>query len=367
MAHDKTKVALVYGGRSAEHEVSLRSAYSIFQTMDPNQYDVLPILITKDGAWYRLPAAAESFEPEQQLDESHRLLMSPDPQHNGLLKMSQGGRIEPLPVDVVFPVIHGTFGEDGTLQGLFDLAGVPYVGCGVLASSLGMDKVVVKSAFQRAGLHVAPYFWFLRSAWNDNRPEIMDQLEGRDFPLFVKPANLGSSVGVSKVDHASEFEEAVDIAAQFDRKVLVEEAVHGRELEVSVLGYDTIEASIAGEVISHSGFYDYEEKYINDTAELIIPAELSTELHEQAGECAIKAFKAIDGSGLARVDMFLTPEQRFVINEVNTLPGFTSISMYPKLWEESGLSYSDLVVRLIELAMERHTDRSNIRTLKDLS
>jgi D-alanine-D-alanine ligase len=362
MASGRLRVALIFGGRSAEHEVSLRSACSIFEAMDRNKYEVAPVLITHEGAWYQRPAEISSFDREPNLSESDRLLFSPDPGHKGFLRMHDGGQTEPLPLDVVFPVLHGTFGEDGTLQGLLDLANVAYVGCGVLASAVGMDKVLMKGAFRDSGLQIGPFFWFLRSEWEDRRTAILERMRQGSFPLFVKPANLGSSVGITRVADPSGFEAAVALAASYDRKILVEDGIPGRELEVSVLGNDRAAASVPGEVIAHADFYDYEEKYIRDTAELIIPANLAPSIREEARSAAVTAFRAVDGSGLARVDMFLTPENRIVVNEINTLPGFTSASMYPKLWEATGLPYSELIDKLIDLALERHRDKQSIRT-----
>ena len=362
MQHPRLKVALIFGGRSAEHEVSLRSSRSVFDAIDPERYDVIPVLITQEGAWYQRPADPSAFDPGSRLNKKERLLFSPDPAHKGFLRMCDGGRTEPLPVDVVFPVLHGTYGEDGTIQGLLEMACVPYVGCGVLASAVGMDKVLMKAAFRDAGLEVGPFFWFLRSEWRDNRAEVLQRLQQSRFPLFVKPANLGSSVGISKVTERAGFEAAVDFAAAYDRKILVEDGIPGRELEVSVLGNDRVRASLPGEIIPQADFYDYEEKYLRDTAQLIIPADLPQGAVERAQRVAITAFKAVDGSGLSRVDMFLTPDDRVIVNEINTLPGFTSASMYPKLWEATDLPYSRLIDRLIELGLERHRDKSEIRT-----
>jgi len=362
MPTDRLRVALVFGGRSAEHEVSSNSARSVFEAMDTDRFEATPVLITRDGAWYSRPADPSSFADHPDLEEKDRLLFSPDPGHKGFFSLTEGGRTEPIAVDVVFPVLHGTYGEDGTVQGLMELANLPYVGCGVLASAVGMDKVLMKAAFRDYGLEVGPFFWFLRSQWLNNPSDILKRMDRSKFPLFVKPANLGSSVGISRVDEPSAFKAAVETAAAYDRKVLVEDAIPGRELEVSVLGNDKPKASIPGEVVSHSQFYDYEEKYIHDTAELIIPAILPETERERARAAALDAFKAVDGSGLARVDMFLTPDGRMVVNEINTLPGFTSISMYPKLWEETGLPYDKLIGELIELALERHREKQNIVT-----
>ena len=367
MAEGRLRVALVYGGRSAEHEVSLRSCRSIFDAMDTQRYETIPVLITLEGAWYQMPAEASSFDPNPHINESDRLLLSPDPAHKGFLRINANSQIAPLPVDVVFPVLHGTYGEDGTLQGLLEMANVPYVGCGVLASSVGMDKVLMKSAFRDGGLMVGPYFWFLRSRWRQAQSEIVQRAKEAEFPLFIKPANLGSSVGISCVKTIDDFSAAVEKATCFDRKILVEDGIEGRELEVSVLGNEDPIASLPGEVVSHSGFYDYEEKYIHDTAELIMPAELPEDISNQAQAVAVAAFKAVDGSDLARVDMFLTPDNLVVVNEINTLPGFTSISMYPKLWEITNIPYSELIDRLIDLAIDRHKDKQETITCRQTS
>jgi len=356
------RVALLFGGRSAEHEVSLRSARSVFEAMDKRRYEPLPILLTREGAWYRRPAEIGSFEDCPSLREEDRILASPDPSHGGFRHVSEKDRPGPIRVDVVFPVLHGPYGEDGTVQGLLELADIPYVGCGVLASAVGMDKVLMKAAFRDAGLEIAPFFWFLRSEWRHDQERILARLGQSTFPVFVKPANMGSSVGITRVEHPSGFRSAVDLAARYDRKIVVEDGITGREIEVSVLGNDEPQASVPGEIVSHSEFYDYQEKYIHDTAELMIPAVLPTEQEEATRSAAVTAFKAVDGAGLARVDMFVTPEGRVIVNEINTLPGFTSISMYPKLWEASGLPYDKLIDRLIELALERHRDKQNTAT-----
>ncbi len=365
MQPDKTKIALLFGGRSAEHEVSLRSARSIFEALDRDKYHVIPVLITMEGSWYVRPEELSSFESGAEPDEKSQLMASADPALAGLLRPNSSGGYDLMQVDIVFPVLHGTFGEDGTVQGLLELANLPYVGCGVLASSVGMDKVVMKAAFRDMGLEVGPFFWFLRSEWKKDPGKIMKRLRSSCFPVFVKPANLGSSVGISRVTGPSGFRHAVDIAASYDRKIVVEDGINGRELEVSVLGNDEPIASLPGEVISHAEFYDYEEKYLQDTAELKIPAELPQDIIEAARNVAITAFRAVDGSGLARVDLFLTEQNKIVVNEINTMPGFTSISMYPKLWEATGLSYPRLLERLLELALERHQDKQEIRTAKD--
>ncbi len=362
MSGNLLTIAIVYGGRSPEHEVSLRSARSVFEAIDRKKYVVIPVYITKQGEWYQAPSKVESFTDPATFEKTNRLIFSPDPCHQGLLKISPEGFLTPLSADVFFPALHGMYGEDGTLQGLMDLAGVPYVGCGTLASAVGMDKVIMKAAFRDASIKVGPFFWFLNSEWINDPGSIIERMKRRDCPLFIKPANLGSSVGISRVTRPDEFERAIELAFSFDRKILVEDAIIGRELEVGVLGNDEPQASVPGEIVSHSVFYDYQEKYLEDTAELIIPAVLAAPVAERAKKVAVAAFKAVDGSGLARVDMFLDSSDQIVINEINTLPGFTSVSMYPKLWEASGLSYESLIDRLIELAFERHAVRSHFST-----
>jgi D-alanine-D-alanine ligase len=330
--------------------------------MNRFRYRVIPVLITQQGAWYGRQSDVSAFDVTAGLSAKDRLLFSPDPAHGGFLRVLEQDRIQRLEVDVVFPVLHGTFGEDGTLQGLLDLANIPYVGCGVLASAVGMDKVLMKGAFRDNGLSVGPFDWFLRSEWEERRNAILERLGRRRFPVFVKPANLGSSVGISRVRNVNGVPAAVEIAASYDRKILVEDGIEGRELEVSVLGNDKAIASVPGEIVSHSDFYDYEEKYLRDTAELVIPAELPDDAKEEARRVALAAFRAVDGSGLGRVDMFLTPDGSIVVNEINTLPGFTSISMYPKLWEATGIGYEELINRLVDLALERHREKQTIRT-----
>jgi D-alanine-D-alanine ligase len=282
-----------------------------------------------------------------------------DPTRTGLTRLAAGAReLKADRLDVVFPVLHGTYGEDGTIQGLLEMAGVPYVGCGVLASATGMDKVLMKHLFQRAGLTVVEFDWFLRSQWDADPAGIIQRITGTTgFPCFVKPANLGSSVGVSKAANEAEFKEAVKDAARYDRKVIVEQAVVGREIEVSVLGNDHPIASLPGEIIAGHEFYDYEDKYIDQGSRTEVPANLPQPVVERIQRDAITAFQAIDGSGLARVDFFLEGEN-IIVNEINTMPGFTSISMFPKMWEASGIGYPELIDRLIELALERHADRA---------
>ncbi len=361
--HDHVStVVLIYGGRSAEHEVSLRSAASVFEALQSAGYDTIPLLITRSGTWYVMPSTPDSFLSDAKPAEEDRVVFAPDPTCPGLWSFGSGLQGKVTKMDVIFPMLHGTYGEDGTLQGLLEMANVPYVGCGVLASAVGMDKVFMKVAFAARGLTVGPYFWFLRSEWENDPRSVIDRFEKRRLPVYVKPANLGSSVGISRVERFEDFSSAVERAVAYDRKILVEDGIVGRELEVSVLGNDTPVASLAGEVISQGAFYDYEEKYIRDTAQLVIPAQLSTKEQELAASTAIQAFRAVDGSGMARVDMFLTRGGDMVVNEINTIPGFTSISMYPKLWEVSGLPFAELVKKLIELAVERHRQKQLLKT-----
>jgi D-alanine-D-alanine ligase len=361
---ERISVAVIFGGRSGEHEVSLRSAESIINSLDKSKYEVVPIGITKDGGWL-ISDDATALLPQAVMDSNsrHQVAIIGDPTRPGLERLdADPGENRSEPFDVVFPVLHGPYGEDGTIQGLLDMAGVPYVGCGVLASSTGLDKIVMKHLFEQAGLTVAKYEWFLRSAWEKDPREIVERIvKSLGFPAFVKPANLGSSVGVSKVRDETELTEAIDEAAGYDRRLIVERAVVGREIEVSVLGNDEPKASRPGEIVVGHEFYDYEDKYVDHASRTVVPAKLTSKIEERIQHDAITAFKAIDGSGLARVDFFIE-RGRVIINEINTMPGFTSISMFPKLWAASGITYAKLIDRLIELAFERHEDRARNRT-----
>ena len=358
----KLRVGVIFGGRSGEHEVSLRSAESVINAMDRSRYEIVPIGITKEGRWL-VSGDATAMLPQTVMEsaDQQQVAILGDPTRRGLLTLdSQGGQLPSQTIDVVFPVLHGTYGEDGTIQGLLDMAGVPYVGGGVLASATGMDKIVMKHLFAQAGLEIGAYEWFLRSGWEENPSLIIERISSHlGFPVFVKPANLGSSVGVSKARNEDELRAAIDDAARYDRRLLVERAVVGREIEVSVLGNDNPIASLPGEIILGHEFYDYEDKYIDNASRTSVPADLPPEIGERIQGDAIRAFQAIDGAGLARVDFFFEREPaRVLINEINTMPGFTSISMYAKMWEASGISYTELIDRLIELALERHRDKS---------
>jgi D-alanine-D-alanine ligase len=358
----KIRVGIIFGGRSGEHEVSLRSAESVINAIDKSKYEVVPIGITHEGKWL-IAGNARAMLPQAVMGSAtqQQVAIIGDPTKNGLMQLDDAGQtIKNKKLDVVFPVLHGTFGEDGTIQGLLEMAAVPYVGCGVLASSTGMDKVVMKQLFQQAGLTVCPYEWFLRSAWETLPNKIIKKIsQSLGYPVFVKPANLGSSVGVSKADGKQELVAAINDAVRYDRRIIVEQAVNGREIEVAILGNDNPVASLPGEVITGHEFYDYEDKYIDNTSRTEVPAKLPQKTLARIQRDAIRAFQAVDGSGLARVDFFVERgSNKIIINEINTMPGFTSISMYPKMWEASGVPYDELIDRLIELAIERHADRS---------
>ena len=376
----KLRVGIVFGGRSGEHEVSLRSAASVLQAIDKRKYEVVPIGIAKTGRWLLTNEAKRLLAgnaPAVKGRAASQGALVPTANAAGALHVPVRGQAEALSVDVLFPVLHGTFGEDGTMQGLFELAGKAYVGSGVLGSSAGMDKDVMKRLFAAAGLPIVKHLTLLRSAWHGAPKKAIALIETTlKYPLFVKPANLGSSVGISKVHDRSELAPAIVLAASFDRKVVIEEGVGGkatkgkpaaraRELEVAVLGNDTPQASVVGEIVPAKEFYDYEAKYESDGSIPIIPAKLSKAQAKQVREMAIAAFHACDCSGLARVDFLLEPTSKggkpgkLYLNEINTLPGFTSISMYPKLWAASGLKYAALIDRLIELALERRAERDD--------
>ena len=352
----KLLVAILFGGRSGEHEVSRNSAYSVAKALN-NTYSLFPIGISKEGEWYGPISLEEikSFTPERYLDQKITILPNP----------ASGGKIYSLPdlkllteANVFFPVLHGTFGEDGTIQGLLDLANIPYVGSGVLASAAGMDKVTMKRIFAQTGIPQVEFLAYLRQEIETDPERVEGQITAKlGYPCFVKPANMGSSVGISKVNHAEGLQRALQIAARYDRKVIVEKGVNTRELEVSVLGNDDPQVSIPGEIVPCNEFYDYKAKYIDDRSTLIIPAEITPEQASTIQSLASKAYLALGCSGLSRIDFFLTKDTKeILINEINTMPGFTSISMYPKLWEHSGMNITDLVVRLVELALERHSE-----------
>ncbi len=360
----KLRVMVLFGGRSTEHEVSIRSAKLVIKALDPARYEVIPVAISRSGKWLS-PVESAGLLPE--IDRSMKLIEADVIGSGGTRSLIRVAGTEPSDhppmVDVVFPVLHGTFGEDGTVQGILELADVPYVGSGVLSSAVVMDKDVTKRLLLAAGLPTVEFVALRRADWQRRPDELISEVRERfDFPVFTKPANSGSSVGIRKVHDASELSECLSEAFSYDRKVLVEEALSGHELECSVLGYDEPRSSVVGEIIPGGEFYDYAEKYLKDTTELVIPAEMPAELVRSVQELAVGAFKTCGCEGLARVDLFLeTGTGRLLISELNTMPGFTSISMYPKLWEASGLSHPELVDELIKFALVRHRDRSQNR------
>lgn len=360
----KLRVAVVFGGRSGEHEVSLMSAQSIMNAMDKERYDVIPIGITKDGRWLvggdPLKTLLEGNVDDAQADAEALPPVGHRSASVSILSSERGPMALAASADIFFPVLHGPYGEDGTIQGLFDLAGVPYVGAGVAASAVGMDKAFMKMAFQHAGLPVLDYIVFTDAQWDADAAALRERIARElDYPCFVKPANLGSSVGISRVASPDELEGAVAEAFRHDRKLIVERAaLDCREVEVSVLGNDDPEASVPGEIVPANDFYDYEAKYFSDDSELIIPARISEGAADKVRRMAVAAFQAVDGSGLGRIDFFVDKETEAVwVNEINTMPGFTRISMYPKLWEATGLPYPELIDRLIQLGLERHERR----------
>jgi D-alanine-D-alanine ligase len=391
----RLRVGILFGGRSGEHEVSLLSAASVLKAIDKTKYEVVPIGITKDGRWLTAEHAERLLQGDAEsgrsvspthlragdpdatpgaalLAQGEAVIVPPEPVHRGsglapfrveasALRRSSDRAIN---VDVIFPVLHGTFGEDGTIQGLLELADIAYVGAGVLGSSAGMDKDVMKSLFRAAGLPIVKHVTVLRSQWEREPKKVQKLVESKlKYPVFVKPANLGSSVGISKAHDRKELGPAIEEAARFDRKIVIEEGVGGkkhkaREIECSVLGNDDPKASVAGEIVPCKEFYDYDAKYLDEGSELVIPAKVTKTEMKKVQTLAIAAFQAVDCSGLARVDFLMDPKSRKIyVNEINTMPGFTAISMYPKLWDASGVSYRELIDRLIQLGLERHQDK----------
>lgn len=376
----KTRVGVIFGGRSGEHDISIRSAATVIEQLDGSKYSVFPIAIDHAGQWLDpktsaalLPAgAAERIATDVEEIAVESVALIADPKYKGLTDLRKAGSNEAVRLlDVVFPVLHGTYGEDGTIQGVFEMADIPYVGCGVLASSCGMDKVTMKSLFIQAGLPICKYQWFLRSEFEKDEDAVLDRVEaGLKYPVFVKPANLGSSVGISRAETRQELRAAIDVAARYDRRLIVEEGLIMREIECAILGNDDPAASLPGEYIIRNkdkAFLDYTEKYAGTgNNEFTVPAPVSAELAAKIQEYAVKAFKAVDGSGLARVDFFLrTDNGALLVNEINTMPGLTDASGYPKMWAGSGKPFSEVIDDLIRLAFERHADRKRNRTSKD--
>jgi D-alanine-D-alanine ligase len=387
---EKLRIGILFGGRSGEHEVSLLSAASVLNAIDKDKYEVVPIGITKDGRWLTAehaenlltgklvlePRNLRAGDPDNTasaavLARGEAVVVPPEPVHrqSGLVPFQTDAALmrrasdRAINVDVIFPVLHGTFGEDGTIQGLLELADIPYVGAGVLGSAAGMDKDIMKSLFIAAGIPIVKHVTILRSAWENDPKEVEKQVGKLKYPVFVKPANLGSSVGISKAHNKKELGPAIEEAAKFDRKIVIEQGVGGnkekaREIECSVLGNDDPVASVPGEIVPGKEFYDYTAKYVDEGSQLIIPAKLTKSETKKVQALAVAAFKAVDCSGLARVDFLMDPKTRKIyLNEINTMPGFTSISMYPKLWAASGLAYADLIDKLIQLGIERHEDK----------
>lgn len=355
----KKKIGLLYGGKSAEHEVSLSTARAVTHALNFEKYEVYPIYITQEGEWKKgrmLEGPAESIEQLQLTGGA----ANPN-DISGFLPSQAEGNLE-----VIVPLLHGPNGEDGTVQGLLEVMNLPYVGNGVLASSAGMDKVVMKQLFEIAGLKQTPYAYFIRSEWQQNQSGLVDRIAAElQWPVFVKPANLGSSVGISKAENQEELVAAVEEALKFDRKIVVEQGVVAREVEIGVLGNDQPECSVAGEIKPLKAFYDYEAKYKDGNTAMIIPAELDDAVYTELVESAKKAFKILDCSGLVRADFFVTAENDILINEVNTLPGFTPYSMFPLLWENTGLPYPELIERLIDLALERFEEKQMLQVKID--
>lgn len=376
---EKIKVGVIYGGRSGEHEISIRSAKTVIEQIDQEKYEAIPIAITKEGNWLNPVESLGMFPAETQnllLNSVHSFPRNAvgllgDTKYKGLTKLDTGEGVEKvLNLDVIFPVLHGTYGEDGTIQGLLEMCDIPYVGCGVLASACGMDKVVMKTLFRDADLPICKYVWFLRSEWESNNDVVIHQIESKlGYPCFVKPANLGSSVGISRAADANSLREAISLAANYDRKIIVEEALDMREIECAVMGNDEPKASLPGEYIIHDSskkFLDYTEKY-NGTGnnDFVVPAAVSEELCKKIQQMAVTAFKAIDGSGLGRVDFFLINKTgSLLVNEINTMPGLTDASGFPKMWVGTGTGFKEVIDTLITLALERHKDKSRNLTSK---
>lgn len=372
------RIGIVFGGRSGEHEVSVRSAATVIREIDRTRYLPIPIAVDKHGMWQR-PADSLRYLPIDVRETlagdikslpSGEITLPGDTKFKGLCVFGENEK-ETVFLDVIFPVLHGTYGEDGTIQGLFEMADIPYVGCGVLASSCGMDKAVMKILFEAEQLPICRHVWFLRSEWERDPAAVVLKIESSlGYPCFVKPANLGSSVGVSRADSAEPLEKAIDLAAEYDRKIIVEEALDMREIECAVIGNDDPEASLPGEYIirdKEKKFLDYTEKYAGTgNNEFVVPAPISEELSQKIRDMAVRAFRSIDGSGLARVDFFLRNDTgTLLINEINTLPGLTDASGFPKMWAGSGKPFSAVIDELVELAFARHKDKSRTKTSFD--
>ena len=362
----RIRVGLIFGGRSGEHEVSLMSARSVMDALDPEKYEVVPVGITRAGQWLAGDALAalnvgisSATRPVTHLPESQSPALTPV--ERASMELSSFSEVAEL--DVIMPILHGPYGEDGTVQGLLELADLPYVGAGVVGSAVGMDKAIFKNVMAANGIPILPWRLVLVGDWRSRRSAVLEQLESMFcYPVFTKPANLGSSVGICRCADRAELETGLDTAAQYDRRIVVEQGADARELEVAVLGNDSPIASIVGEVRPRRAFYDYVAKYVSDDSELLIPASLDAAVADEVRNLALKAYKAIDCAGMGRVDLLMDRENgSLYMNEINTIPGFTRISMYPKLWEASGIPYPELLDRLIELALDRHHEKKNLK------
>ena len=370
----KLRIGVIFGGRSGEHEVSIRSARSVIEALDPSKYDVVPVAITREGKWLGpaqaarlLPVETRRSFPSKFDEREGDVAIVGDPSRSGLVKLdTNNDSAEPL--DAVIPILHGTYGEDGTIQGLLEMAAVPFVGCGTLASACGMDKVTMKALFHNAGLPICKYIWFLRSQWESAPEKLLRRVTKEiGLPAFVKPANLGSSVGISKATDKASLTRAIELAARYDRKIIVEQLVDGREIECAVMGNDKPEASLPGEYVIHdegARFLDYTEKYSSTgRVEFVVPARIPKALITRIQKLAVRAFQAIDGSGLSRVDFFLRRDNNeLILNEINTMPGLTDVSGFPKMWAATGVPFPKIIDRLIELALERHREKARNET-----
>lgn len=370
MAKSKIKVGVIFGGRSGEHEVSIVSAQSVIQALDKTKYEIVPIGITRAGKWIAGPQALDVLKQGVK-DLPFRSILTADPTDQGISQVSSKGLVPAKGVaatqqiDVIFPVLHGTFGEDGTIQGMLELANLPYVGSGVLGSAVGMDKVVQKQIFKQSGFLVAPFVWFLSKDYKNNKSAIIKKIETElKYPIFTKPANLGSSIAINKCKNRQQLIKGIDQAARYDNKIIVEQGIiNVREIETAVLGNDDPKVSIPGEIISSNEFYDYDAKYVDGKSRTEIPAQLPSAVTKKVQSLAIQAFKALNLSGLARIDFFVQRKtNQIYLSEANTMPGFTSISMYPKLWQASGLSYPKLIDELVKLAIQRHKEKNQLTT-----
>jgi len=373
MGTKKIRVGLIFGGRSGEHEVSFCSVSSIIKAIDKDKYTVVPIGITKEGRWIS-PRDSELALQSGKIEGKNTVILLNDPSGRALVRIDNNQRLDKSSalekIDVIFPVLHGPYGEDGTVQGLLELADIPYVGSGVAASAISMDKELMKTIFKQKNLPVLKWLTIKRKEWQKDKEKILSLVQDDfEYPLFVKPTNLGSSVGITKVHKKEELKKAIDLASSYDRKILIEEGLEEvREIECSVLGNDEPQASVVGEVKPAGEFYDYDSKYIDKETQLIVPADLPDGVSQEVQQIALKAFKAVDAAGMARVDFFVSKkENKIYLSEINTIPGFTSVSMYPRLWQASGIPYSDLIDQLIQLALERYQDKKQNKISYDES